>query len=156
MSSTAAAGVVQEALLARLTELLDGVLFDLSISWPARRAVVTVYDGVAAQRPTVPYVIVGGSSSEADVNTLGPATGAKWGSSTRVPIRLVTQAPTSEGQTWRIWSAIKQGIDGQRLTVAGYGQSAQVDLGSATLLVDTIGGVVTRELVGVAEIIVHQ
>lgn len=156
MASTAAAGVVLEALVARVTELLDGVQFDLSASWPARRDAVTVYDSVAVQRPAVPYVIVGGSSSESDFNTLGPVDGAKWGSTVRVPIRLVTQAPTSEAQTWRIWNVLKQAIDGQRLTVAGYGQSAQVDLGSASLLIDTIGGLVTRELVGVAEIIVHQ
>lgn len=156
MASTAAAGVVQEALLARIKALLAGLSFEVSTSYPAKRAAVAVFDGVADQRAEAPYVVVGDTPSESDFNTLGPATGAKWGSTARVPIRLVTKTPTTGGQTWQMWNAIKQGIDGQRLTVAGYGQSAQVDLGSATQLMDTIAGIVTRELVGVAEIIVHQ
>lgn len=156
MASTAAAGVAQEALLARIAALIAGLNFDLSTSVPPRRAEVTVYDSVARQPPTVPYVVVGGGSSESDFNTLGPSDTAKWGSSARIPIRLVTQAPTTEGQTWRIWNVIKQGIDGQRVTVSGYGPSAQIDLGSATVLVDIVGGVLTRELVGTADILVHQ
>lgn len=153
MASAAALGPVHEALTTAIETALTSALFDGGPG--AAQVALTVYDGVAAQRPTVPYVVVGGSSTEDPFHTLGPATGAKFGGQVRIPVRVVTQYPTTEAQTYQMWSVIKGAIEQQPLTVAGFTR-ASVTVDGASLLTDTVGGIVTRELVALVDVLVHQ
>lgn len=153
MASAAAAGPVHEAVLATLTVALAPLRFDIG---PAGTlGALTVYDGVAAQRPAYPYVVLGGSSTERPYHTLGPTSGAKFGGQVRIPVRIVTQYPTSEAQTYALLSTVKAALDQQPLTVQGFGRGA-VTVEDSTLLSDVIGGVVTRELVAEIDVLVHQ
>ena len=153
MASVAAIGPVHEAMVTRLREVLAASRFE---GGPGGSLVaVTVYDGDAAQRPTVPYVVIGGTSTESGFHTLGPASGAKFGGQVRIPVRVVTQYPTTEAQTYRMWSGIKSAIDQQPLAVAGFTR-ASVTVDGASLLTDTVGGIVTRELVALVDVLVHQ
>lgn len=153
MASVAALGAVHEALVDRLQTVLASWRFDSGAA--GERVAVTVYDGVAVQRPDVPYLVVGGSSSEQPYHTLGPTDGAKWGGEVRIPLRLVTQYPMTEGQSYRVLTVIKAAIDGQPLTVAGFA-SAAVTCDGTQLLVDTVAGTVTRELLTDVDVLVHQ
>lgn len=153
MSGAGTIGSVHEALVARVRELFDGRLVDVGPQGLKGR--VTVYDGVADARPAYPYVIVGGASSETPYHTLGAATAPSVGAFVRVPVRIVTQYPTSEGQTHRVLNMLRVGLDRQTLTVEGF-PTAAVTFDGATLLSDMTGGVVTRELVAPVEVFVHQ
>ena len=153
MAGAAAIGPVHTALTAAIQAALTSVQF--SSGGGGQQVSLTVYDGVADQRPSVPYVVVGGSSSEEPFHTLGPATGAKFGGQVRIPVRVVTQYPTTEAQTYSMWSSIKSAIEQQPLTVAGFTR-ASVTVDGARLLTDTVGGIVTRELVAPVDVLVHQ
>lgn len=153
MGGVLALGSVHESLVARVRAALDGLLFDVGPS--GARAALTVYDGVAVQRPAYPYLIVGGSSGESPFNTLGAASGAKWGAEVSIPLRVVTQYPTTETQTYRMLNVLKGALDQQPLTVSGFA-SVDVTMGRTTLLSDVINGVPTRELVTDVDVLVHQ
>lgn len=157
MASAVAAEPVLDAVLAAVRALLAGRLFDISTGPTPARSVLTVFESVADQRTTTtgPYVIVGGGTREIPFNTMGPVDGPKWGATVLVPIRIVTQYPTTERQTHRMLGAIKAGLDGQRLVVAGYGE-VLVTFGDAEMLTDAINGVPTHELVTEVDLTVHQ
>jgi len=87
MAGAAAIGPVHTALTAAIQAALTSALF--SSGGGGQQVSLTVYDGVADQRPSVPYVVVGGSSSEEPFHTLGPATGAKFGGEGGVPGRVL-------------------------------------------------------------------
>jgi hypothetical protein len=91
MASFDAIGVLGSALLVVIRAALLTPTFPVSAT---TSRVVTVYDGVADQPPTYPYVIVGDADSAQPFNTLGPPSGSKFGAIPRVTVRLVTQYPT--------------------------------------------------------------
>lgn len=153
MPAVLALATVHDALVSRIRTVFDGLLVDSGPS--GMRSAVTVYDGVADQRAACPYVIVGGSSTEDPYNTLGDASTATFGATVTIPLRVVTQYPMTEGQTYRVLNMVKGAIERQALTVQGF-PSVDVEITGATLLSDVINGMVTRELVAPVEVFVHQ
>lgn len=104
-------------------------------------------------RPIYPYILIEGSG-ESPFNTMGPASAPKWGGFARVHVRVVSQY-RGDAEAQSILSVIRSVLDGQPLTVTGF-PTALVSFENATLLKDTVVGVVTRELVGEFQVIVHQ
>jgi len=157
MASAVAADPVLEAVVTAVRVILAGRLFDVSQGPIPAQSALAVFESVAGQRTATPppYVIVGGGTTERPFNTLGPVDGPKWGSLVLVPIRIVTQAPTTERQTHRMLHAIKAGLDGQRLAVNGYGTPIAT-FEDAQMLTDTINGVPVYELVVDVDVTVHQ
>jgi hypothetical protein len=157
MSSTVAAEPVLDAVVTAVRALLAGRLFEVSGGPTPKHAALEVFESVADQRTTTPppYVIVGGGTTERPFNTMGPADGPKFGSVVLVPIRVVTQYPTTERQTHRMMAAIKAGLDGQRIPVSGYGTPIAT-FEDAQMLTDAINGVPTYELVADVDLTVHQ
>ena len=143
MASTLALGPAAAAVLALLkaTTALTAIV-------PAARVV----DDVSA-RPTLPYVLVE-SGLEHPLNTMGPPSALKWGSTAVVQVRVVSQY-RGEAEATQIMGLVKAALDGQPLNVAGYA-SVVVAFESARMLKDTIAGVVTREFVADFAITVHQ
>lgn len=74
--------------------------------------------GMAPERVPYPYVQVE-TGNELPLNTLGPPATAKWGSSVRVSVRVVTNGP-NEAQVNAISSVVKGVLDGQPITITGY------------------------------------
>ena len=74
--------------------------------------------GMAPSSPAYPYVQVE-TGTEFPLNTLGPPATAKWGSSVRVVVRVVTNS-SSEAQANAISSVVKGVLDGQPITITGY------------------------------------
>lgn len=74
--------------------------------------------GMAPTRPAYPYVQVE-TGNELPLNSLGPTTGAKFGSSVRVGVRVVCQG-TSEAQPNAISGVVKGVLDCQPITITGY------------------------------------
>lgn len=152
MGSVLAAGTVHDAVLSRVREFLTGILVEIS---PAgMRGPVTVYDGVAKQQPAYPFVLVE-TTGERPYDTLGTASGAKFGGSVRVTLRVIAQYPTTVTQTYRIANLLKGALDRQPLAVSGF-STVDVTWESSTLLTDQIGGVPTWELVSILDVFVHQ
>jgi hypothetical protein len=147
-----ALATVHDALVSRIRAVFNGLLVDSGPS--GMRSAVTVYDGVAVERPAYPYLVVGGSSTEEPYNTLGGATGT-FGATVTIPMRVVTQYPMTEGQTYRVLNMVKGAIERQTLIVPGF-VSVDVEITGATLLSDVINGLVTRELVAPVDVFVHQ
>ena len=152
MASVVAAHPVLDAILTAVTAAFAGRTF---MSGTMGVATISVHEGQAAQLAPKPYVIVGGNTSENPLHTLGPATGAKFGATVTVPIRLVTQYPTTERQTYAMFEALKSALDGQKIAIAGFGR-VLVECGFGQLLTDTVNGVATRELVAPFDVTVHQ
>lgn len=153
MASLLALGVIEPVLLAHLRT--DGFL--LNLVRDAGDGNLGIYDFVPQGTPRdqlYPYVRVGGNSSERAYNTLGTEDALKYGSIARVPIRAVSQERGSQ-EVYRVMSAVKARLDGRKLTFGSYGP-AIVTCESAVLLQDTVGGVVTRELVADFDVTVHQ
>lgn len=75
--------------------------------------------GMVPQRPAYPYVQVE-TGTEFPANTMGEPNSAKYGSDVRVRVRVVSQS-TSEAQANAISSVVKGALDGQLVTVSGYG-----------------------------------
>jgi hypothetical protein len=105
-------------------------------------------------RPTYPYLLVE-SAGERAFNTLGPADGAKWGSTATVRTRLVSQY-RGDQEAADILGLVRAALDGRRLTVTGYSGPITADFQFATMLRDAVNGVVTRELLSEFEVVVHQ
>lgn len=143
MASQLACGVCAAAVLAKLRA--RQTLLDLV---PASRI-----DDHVSPRPVYPYVQVE-SSGETPFNTMGAPTQPKFGSSVRVDVRAVSQRP-GESEVAAIINEIKAELDGQLLTVAGYG-STLATFENLTLLTDTINGPVTREWIAEFDVTVHQ
>ncbi len=74
--------------------------------------------GMVPTRPAYPYVQVE-TGSEVPRNTMGAPSAAKYGSDTRVRVRVVTMSQ-SEAQSNAISSVVKGVLDGQPITIAGY------------------------------------
>jgi hypothetical protein len=153
MASTSALGPVAAAVLARL--LGDTTLLAQLTSTDGTVRIVDDVPQAWLRSPVtyVPYLVVE-SGSERAFNTMGGPALLKWGSETTIRVRVVSQY-RGDAEASSVLSLAKQRLDGQPLTVPGYG-SASVDFVAATLLKDTIGGVTTRELVGDFDVTVHQ
>ena len=154
MASVCTLAPFHTALLAVVQAVFASVTFPVSAS---SSGLVAVHDSVAPQKPTYPYWIVGDGGSETPCNTLGDAEQPKFGGEARVPIRLVTQYPTSKAQTLAIFGAAKAAIDGKAFVVAGFGsvlvtvEAMQVLQGSAVA-----GGPTVFEVVAECEAELHQ
>ena len=151
MGSVVVAQPVLDALIPALRTAVAGVQFASG----SGVVTLTVHEGHADQSAGKHYVVIGGNTTESPFHTLGPATGPKWGGTVEVPVRIVTQYPTTERQTWAMLAAIKAPLEGQKVLVAGFGE-VLVEFGFATMLVDTINGVVTRELIAPVQMTAHQ
>lgn len=110
-------------------------------------------NGDVPGKPSYPYVAVE-SSSEVPFNTMGAPDALKYGSEARVQIRVGSQS-RSDAQANTITSIIKQVLDAQVLTVAGYA-STDVAFETLTPMTDFAAGVTTREWVSTYQITVHQ
>jgi hypothetical protein len=85
---------------------------------------------------------------------MGEVDQPKWGGVASIRVRVVSQY-RGESEVRQIMSLIKARRDGQPLTVTGY-PTAIVQFQQATLLTDTISGIVTRELVADFDVTAHQ
>lgn len=110
--------------------------------------------GMVPTRPAYPYVQVE-SGTETPLNTMGPATGAKFGSETRLRIRVGTQS-ASEAQANAITSVVKGILDAQPIAVTGYTQ-ADIEYQSLTPVTAVADGCVgVREWVSEYLVTVRQ
>lgn len=112
-----------------------------------------VYDNVP-QTLTYPYVMLE-SGGESPFNTLGPAEGAKWGGSSRVDVRVVSQY-RGETQGLTIASRIRAVLDGLRLDVSGYGRPMVTFETLVPIGLADVAGVKTREWVLQFAVTAHQ
>lgn len=112
-------------------------------------------NGDAPSGAAKPYVQVE-SANETPMNTMGGSPSlSKWGSEVRLNIRVVSQS-SSDSQANAISSAVKQALDGQSITVTGYG-SACIEYQSLQPLRDAKAGCLpTREWVNSYLVTVHQ
>lgn len=153
MASTLALGPVHAAVLGRV--MTDPALI---LALTSTDGTIRIVDDVPQgwlRTPTsyVPYVVVE-SAFERPFNTMGGPDLLKWGSIASLRVRVVSQY-RGDAEAHQLLGIVKQRLDGQPLTVAGYG-SVIVEFVAATLLKDTIAGVSTRELVGEFDVTVHQ
>ena len=146
MASTFALGPCTLAVLAVLKN-------DMALAGIVSTRIYPNSSGDVPQKLTYPYVQVE-SVSEIPFNTLGPPSSAKWGSTATIQVRSVSRS-RSEAQSQKLMDIVKQALDGQPITVAGYG-SAAVDYTRVTMLTDFEGGIVTREWLAEFDVMVHQ
>jgi hypothetical protein len=138
-----ALGVVAAAIL----DILQG-----SSAVTALVPLARVTDDIGS-KPTYPYVQVEGYG-EQPFNTMGAATSLKYGSSTRVSVRIVSQY-RGEHEVGAIADAVRAALDGQSI-IAGTYPAAIATFEQAVMLRDTVQGIVTRELVLDFNVTVHQ
>jgi hypothetical protein len=115
-----------------------------------------LYPNSSGDRPQTaayPYAQVE-SSSELPLNTMGDPAGLKWGSFARIQIRLGSQW-RSEAQVTQLVDDVKRILDGQPITLSGYG-SAGLTFETLVKLDDSEAGVVTREWIVEFELTAHQ
>lgn len=146
MASTLAMGPVVTAVLAALRA-------SVALTTYVGLRVYPDANGDAPSTPAYPYVQVE-SIAELPWNTMGPASAAKWGSTTRFQVRIGSQS-RSDAQANAIASIVKQALDGQPLTVSGY-PYATVEYADIATLRDLVGGQTIREWVVSFEAWVHQ
>jgi hypothetical protein len=144
MASTLALGPVHAAILARLRA---------SAALLAVVPVARITDQPAATT-MMPYVLVE-MGDETPFNTMGGTVDSpKFGGVVGVRVRVVSQF-RGDSEAALILDLVKSELDGRDLTVAGY-PTAIVAFERADLLKDTVGSVVTRELVGTFSVTAHQ
>lgn len=146
MASTLALGPVITAILAALRA-------SVALTTYVGARVYPDDNGDAPSILVYPYVQVE-SSGEVPFNTLGEPSAAKWGGLVRVHVRVGSQSRT-DAQANSMTSVVKQVLDGQSLTVAGY-PFADVAYEDLAPMRDATGGKVTREWVSTYEVMVHQ
>lgn len=115
-----------------------------------------IYGGASGdipQRPQTPFVSVE-SSGELPFNTMGPVDALKWGSDTTVAVR-VSSKYRSEKEVRTLTDLVKQTLDGQPISVPGYGRASVLFL-SVQFLEDFSTGEKVREWVSLYSVLVHQ
>lgn len=110
-------------------------------------------NGDVPPRPGYPYVSVEGAG-ETPYHTMGPDAGGKWGGVARVQVRVASQL-RSDQDVRSLTSLVKQALDGQAVTVPGFGL-AGVTFVSLIPLEDVVAGVKTREWISEYEVLAHQ
>lgn len=106
-------------------------------------------DGGGAQ----PYASIE-SAGETPYNTMGATADAKWGSIATIHLRL-SSLSRSEAEIQQIAGLAKAALEGQDVTVSGYG-SASLEFAGLTPLLDTVGGRKVREWILAFELTAHQ
>jgi hypothetical protein len=150
----------EDVIVAAVRTALAGRMF--SVDFAETKKELPVYHGAADPKSVRPYVIVGDSSNALKFNTLGPAKDAvdatenlNIGATVRVPIRVVTQYPTSQEQTHRMAGPLQAAVNGRRFDVPGYGRTTAT-FENMSLLVATVDGVLVRELFIDVDLTLHQ
>lgn len=150
----------ESAILKAVQLVMNGRVF--AVDFADTKVQLPVYHGAADPRAVKPYVLVGDSSNALKYNTLGPKSSAvdavdnaNLGATVRVPIRVITQYPTSQEQTYRMMNPIHAAINGQRLDVDGYGRSVAT-FENMSMFIATVNGVLTRELFVDVDLTLHQ
>lgn len=110
--------------------------------------------GDAPERPEYPYLQVE-AGGETPFNTLGPDPDSpKWGGTASVRVRIASQS-SSDQEVRQLTSLVKQALDGQPLTVPGFG-SVAVSFVTVVPIEDLVAGVTTREWLSEFDVFVHQ
>jgi hypothetical protein len=154
MASFDGIGLLSAAILAVVRTAFATATFATTPA--ATLARVTVYDGVAEQTPTYPFVVVGGADIAQPFNTLGDADQPKFGSIPKIVVRLVTQYPTTRAQASTIWAAVKAALDGKRIAVSGFGDALVTCETELVLPPGMVNGPVIMERLGEFEAELHQ
>lgn len=149
MAAPAARGAVVTAILAKLRASVALTTYVGTRIYPND-------DGDATTRTAFPHVQVE-SGNETPFNTMGGTPDLlKWGSVVRVPIRVLSQAKT-DSQGNAMTSVIRQTLDGQPLTVSGYGSAClEFDLAHPALVATRDGCGAVREFLSEYVVTVHQ
>lgn len=146
MASTLAQGPVITACLAALRA-------SVALTTYVGLRVYPDSNGDVPQTPAYPYIQVE-TSGETPLNTMGEPTAAKYGSVTRVGVRIGSQT-RSDTQANSIASIVKGALDGVVLTVSGYG-TGTAEFTDLQPLKDFAAGIITREWVLSFDVTVHQ
>lgn len=141
-------GPAVESMLATL--LTDG---DVNTKVLSASGEVRIYDHTPP-RPVFPYLRVE-SAGELSLNTMGPRTAAKWGSTATVRVRVVSQF-RGEREISALSSAVRNAVDGQRITIEGFAGRPRWEYFRTIPLEDSVNAIVTREWLMEFELCVHQ
>jgi hypothetical protein len=150
----------EDVVIGAVRNALSGRTFSLDFAETKKE--IPVFHGAADPKTPRPYVLVGDSSNALKFNTLGPAKdavdateNANLGATVRVPIRVITQYPTSQEQTYRIAAPINAAVNGKRFDVPGYGRTT-ASFENMSMLIATVDGVLVRELFVDVDLALHQ
>ncbi len=112
-------------------------------------------DGDRPERDAYPYASVE-SSSELSMNTMGQPNALKWGSIASIWVRLGSLS-RSEAEIASLLNLVKADLDGQKLSLSGYGAGhAILEFAGLQIIEDTMGGRKVREWLVSFDLTAHQ